>query len=201
VTVTLRVQRVLLAILAVLLGVLLATGVVLTFTYRPELAAPWNDLPQADGRRMPIARVAHRWASFLVIPAAVGFFTATLARRYSGGDRRQPIVLTGLLVPLLAAFQFTGYLLPWDQLALMAVRVGSRYRGALTAAFSGDVRFILIGGVEITQGTYGSGSSSTPSASAWSWLGRSSCWGAAPPPDRPPTRAKPDVPRCPRVGP
>ena len=61
----------------------------------------------------------------------------------------------GALVLLGLALSFTGYLLPWDQLALWAVKVGSRSEGvAWDAAFSGDVRFILIGGTEVTQGTY-----------------------------------------------
>ena len=53
------------------------------------------------------------------------------------------------------ALFFTGFLLRWDQLALWAVTVGTNnVRGAWYAAFSGEVRFILAGGVEITQGTY-----------------------------------------------
>ena len=61
----------------------------------------------------------------------------------------------GRLVLLGLALSFTGYLLPWDQLALWAVKVGSRgLAGTWRAAFSGEVRFILIGGTEVTQGTY-----------------------------------------------
>ena len=43
---------------------------------------------------------------------------------------------------------FTGYLLPWDQLALWAVTVGTNMMG-YTPVFGGEVRFVLLGGVEI----------------------------------------------------
>ena len=43
---------------------------------------------------------------------------------------------------------FTGYLLPWDQLALWAVTVGTNMMG-YTPVFGSQVRFVLLGGAEI----------------------------------------------------
>lgn len=59
---------------------------------------------------------------------------------------------TALLVTTLALI-YTGFLLPWDQLALWSVTVGTDYQGMLSAAFSAEVRFVFIGGVEISQAT------------------------------------------------
>jgi quinol-cytochrome oxidoreductase complex cytochrome b subunit len=43
---------------------------------------------------------------------------------------------------------FTGYLLPWDQLALWAVAVGTNMMG-YSPVIGEQVRFVLLGGVEI----------------------------------------------------
>ena len=45
-----------------------------------------------------------------------------------------------------------GFLLPWDQLALSAVTVGSEVRG-YRVLFEPTVRFVILGGVEISPGT------------------------------------------------
>ena len=59
---------------------------------------------------------------------------------------------TGTIGVLLLVFtmllSFTGYLLPWDQLALWAVTVGTNMMG-YTPVFGSQVRFVLLGGVEI----------------------------------------------------
>ena len=47
---------------------------------------------------------------------------------------------------------FTGYLLPWDQLALWAVTVGTNMMG-YTPVFGDQVRFVLLGGAEIGTDT------------------------------------------------
>ena len=47
---------------------------------------------------------------------------------------------------------FTGYLLPWDQLALWAVTVGTNMMG-FTPVFGQEVRFVLLGGAEIGSET------------------------------------------------
>ena len=75
-----------------------------------------------------------------------------MALRAAGGRRWVgPALGAGIAVTTLLA-SFTGYLLPWDQLALRAVRVGTNLRG-YTALFDPVVRFVLIGGVEVSPGT------------------------------------------------
>ena len=49
----------------------------------------------------------------------------------------------------------TRPLVEWDQLAIWAVTVGSDIDGYWTAAFGGDVRFVLMGNTEVSQGEYG----------------------------------------------
>ena len=57
-------------------------------------------------------------------------------------------VIGVILLTLTLLLSFTGYLLPWDQLALWAVTVGTNMIG-YTPVFGRDVRFVLLGGAEI----------------------------------------------------
>ena len=61
-------------------------------------------------------------------------------------------VIGVILLTLTLLLSFTGYLLPWDQLALWAVTVGTNMMG-YTPVFGSQVRFVLLGGVEIGSET------------------------------------------------
>jgi quinol-cytochrome oxidoreductase complex cytochrome b subunit len=139
--------------LLVLLAVLTATGVWLTFRYRPSAAAAWNDVAGLDAGIPPV-QLVHRWSAQLSWLVAIALMTVTLVLRIAEADRRQPWGLATAAIPLLLAMTVTGYLLPWDQLALWAVTVGSNFGGVLDAAFDDRVRFLIIGGVEVGQSTY-----------------------------------------------
>ena len=79
-----------------------------------------------------------------------------MARVFYTGSYKPPrefnwiIGVTLLLVTLLLAF--TGYLLPWDQLAIWAVTVGTQmaYESPLVGK---EVSFVLLGGVQIGAST------------------------------------------------
>ena len=60
-----------------------------------------------------------------------------VAPRVQLGDRHHLVLLTLLL-------SFTGYLLPWDQLSLWAVTVGTNMMG-YTPVFGDNVKFVLLG--------------------------------------------------------
>jgi quinol-cytochrome oxidoreductase complex cytochrome b subunit len=77
-------------------------------------------------------------------------FGLVLTLRPAGGRRWVgPALGSGIAVATLLA-SFTGFLLPWDQLALWAVTVGSDLQG-YTALFDPVVRFGLIGGVVVAK--------------------------------------------------
>lgn len=61
-------------------------------------------------------------------------------------------VIGVVLLMLTLLLSFTGYLLPWDQLALCAVTVGTNMMG-YTPVFITQVRFVLLGGGEIGTDT------------------------------------------------
>ena len=59
-----------------------------------------------------------------------------------------------LLLVMTLFLSYTGYLLPWDQLALWAVTVGDGLDG-YWPVFDDGVRFVLVGGAEVEPADYG----------------------------------------------
>ena len=79
-----------------------------------------------------------------------------MARVFYHGAYKPPREFNWVIGVILLQFtlllSFTGYLLPWDQLALWAVTVGTNMMG-YTPVFGEQVRFVLLGGVEIGTDT------------------------------------------------
>src|SRR5438477_501226 len=70
-------------------------------------------------------------------------------RGYTDSPRNRSYVI---LLTLTLLLSFTGYLLPWDQLALWAVTVGTNMMG-YTPVFGGQMRYALLGSKEISGDT------------------------------------------------
>src|SRR5664279_2909880 len=102
------------------------TGVLLMFYYRPTLEHAYNDiLALRDVTTLGILRELHRWgAHAMVIAVWLHMYRVFLTgsykppREFNWGVGVILLILTMLL-------SFTGYLLPWDQLAIWAITVGS----------------------------------------------------------------------------
>jgi cytochrome b-561 len=139
---------------ACLFVILLVTGILLMFFYVPSVqAAYWSmkDIRFAVHFGF-LLRNQHRWAAHLM----VGVTFAHMARVFLTGAYRGTRALNWLvgIVLLLTTLllSFTGYLLPWDQLAYWAVTVGTNI--AREAPVVGTTaRFLLLGGNEIGQAT------------------------------------------------
>src|SRR6266404_1757293 len=139
------------------------TGVLLMFYYRPTLEWAYNDiLALRDVTTLGIMREIHRWAAHaMVITVWLHMFRVFLTGSYKP-PREFNWIVGVLLLVLTLLLSFTGYLLPWDQLAIWAVTVGSNmaratpllgYEGPF-ADFVGanpiyDARAFLFGGGEI----------------------------------------------------
>ena len=150
------VRSILLAVLGAEVAVLVVTGIALYFLYRPTAGQAWGDLVAEsyddwDVRIALALRALHRLASGLAVLTAVALGILIALRPAADRRRVGPALGGGMAVTALLA-SFTGFLLPWDQLALSAVTVGSNLRG-YTALFDPVVRFVLIGGVEVSPGT------------------------------------------------
>jgi quinol-cytochrome oxidoreductase complex cytochrome b subunit len=129
------------------------TGVLLMFYYRPTLEHAYNDiLNLRDVVTLGILRELHRWgAHAMVITIWLHMYRVFLTGSYKP-PREFNWGVGVILLVLTLLLSFTGYLLPWDQLALWAVAVGTNMMG-YTPVFGPEVRFVLLGGKEISGET------------------------------------------------
>src|SRR5437588_3936622 len=133
---------------------LTVTGIFLMFFYRPTAAQAWNDIRTLETAVAfgLLVRNMHRWAAHLMVLSVF----LHMARVFYHGAYKPPRefnwVIGVVLLTLTLLLSFTGYLLPWDQLALCAVTVGTNMMG-YTLVCGSQVRFVLLGGVEISSAT------------------------------------------------
>ena len=114
-------------ITAILFAVLVFTGTLLMFYYIPsvERAYPTMKAIQTTIPLGQFTRDMHRWAAHLMVLSVI----LHLARVFYTGAYKPPREFNwavGVLLLLLTlGASFTGYLLPWDQLAYWAITVGT----------------------------------------------------------------------------
>src|SRR3989449_1297358 len=107
--------------------VLTVTGVILMFYYRPAAEYAYEDMKYLmnDVAFGPLIRNMHRWSAHaMVITVMLHMFRVFLTGSYKA-PRQFNWVVGVLLLVLTLLLSFTGYLLPWDQLSIWAVTVGS----------------------------------------------------------------------------
>lgn len=131
-----------------------ATGILLMFYYVPTPDAAYATMQDLIFV-VPFGRVMrnlHRWTAEGMVVAAV----LHLARVFFTGAYKPPrefnwVVGVALLL-LTLALSFTGYLLPWDQLAYWAITVGT-YIAAYFPLLGDLLRALLLGGETVTEQT------------------------------------------------
>ncbi|MDZ7620587.1 MAG: cytochrome b N-terminal domain-containing protein [Patescibacteria group bacterium] len=107
------------------------TGVLLMFYYRPTTEWAYNDmLALRDVVSFGILREVHRWGAHAMVVTVM----LHMLRVFLTGSYKPPREFNWVVGVLLLVFtlllSFTGYLLPWDQLSMWAVTVGSNMVGA-----------------------------------------------------------------------
>src|SRR5262252_4631882 len=147
-------------ITAVLFFILTATGVVLMFLYVPSVERACLSVKDLEYTVSfgSVLHGLHRISAHLMVAVVflhmVRVFLTGAYKNGVGAGQNRPlnwIVGVALLLATLL-LSFTGYLLPWDQLAFWAITVGTNIASA--APIVGDAtRFILLGGNAIEQGT------------------------------------------------
>ena len=107
------------------------TGVLLMFYYRPTVEWAYADiLNLRDVMSLGIMREIHRWgAHAMVITVWLHMYRVFLTGSYKP-PREFNWVIGVILLLLTLLLSFTGYLLPWDQLAIWAITVGSNMAAA-----------------------------------------------------------------------
>jgi len=134
------------------------TGIFLMFFYRPTAevasAQAYSDMQLILTSVFfgDLVRNIHRWGAHLMV------FTVTLhmARVFYTGAYKPPRefnwIVGVVLLFLTLGLSFTGYLLPWDQLSIWAVTVGTSL-GGYSPQIAKEANFLLLGGVVVGPGT------------------------------------------------
>jgi len=145
--------RVAVWIVGALFAVMIVTGIALVFRYRPSVTRPYASVTGLETRSPVSWRGVHRLAAELFVPAVGALAIASIGLFLARRDRA-PIVLSLLAGLGALTAVFTGYLLPWDQLSLWAVTVGTDMRGYTPILRNHDVKYVILGSREIDVATF-----------------------------------------------
>jgi quinol-cytochrome oxidoreductase complex cytochrome b subunit len=143
----------------VLFMILTITGVVLMFLYVPSVERAYGSVKDLEyvisfGW---LLRGAHRIAAHLMVAVVFlhmvrVFLTGAYKNGSAVGANRPLNWMIGLVLFVTTLLlSFTGYLLPWDQLAYWAITVGTNIASAAPVVGKW-IRFLLLGGTTIDQG-------------------------------------------------
>jgi hypothetical protein len=128
------------------------TGVLLMFYYIPTTGEAWHTINelQQDQPFGLLLRNMHRWGAHAMVITVF----LHMCRVFYTGSFRAPRqfnwVIGVILLVLTFLLSYTGYLLPWDQLALWAVTVGVNMVGS--TPFLGElISLFLIGDYSVGQ--------------------------------------------------
>ena len=134
--------------------VLTVTGVYLMFFYAPSATRAYSDILKIQ-TLVPfgqITRNIHRWGAHLM----VFFVFLHMMRVFYHGAYKPPRefnwVVGVVLLFLTMMLSFTGYLLPWDQIAYWAITIGSNMAG-YAPLLNTPSKLLLLGGLEVGQNT------------------------------------------------
>ena len=130
------------------------TGILLMLYYRPSAEEAFESV-EFLMTTVPfgwLIRSVHSWsANLMVFFAFVHLATVYFTKAYR--KPREVTWITGCLLLFIAmGFGFSGYLLPWNQLAFFATKVGTDIAGAVPLVGEWGLRF-LRGGERVTGGT------------------------------------------------
>ena len=133
--------------------VLTITGIWLMFYFRPtELAYVDIQNLQTSIAFGSLVRNMHRWGAHLMVLVVFLHMSRVFYHGASKAPREFNWVIGVILLLLTLLRSFTGYLLPWDQLAIWAVTVGGNMAG-YTPVIGAQAKFGLFAGLEATTAT------------------------------------------------
>jgi quinol-cytochrome oxidoreductase complex cytochrome b subunit len=135
-----------------LFAILTITGVLLMFYYVPSIERAYNgmkDLQYVVSAGL-LLRNMHRWSAHLMVACVL----LHMCRVFYTGAYRRPrefnwLLGVGLFLITLG-LSFTGYLLPWDQLAFWAITVGANI-ASYAPVVGPKLKYLLLGGNVVGQ--------------------------------------------------
>jgi cytochrome b-561 len=137
---------------ACLFAILAVTGMLLLFFYVPSIEKAYWSVKDIDNVVAfgSVLRAQHRWAAHLMVALV---FLHMVRVFFTGAYRDQRVWnwYIGIALLVLTLFlSFSGYLLPWDQLAYWALTIGTGIAKGIPVIGNG-VRYLLVGGTRIGQ--------------------------------------------------
>ena len=139
---------------ALLMVIQIVTGLLLKFHYEPSPESAYNSILNLQESLLfgKMLRNIHHWSAIAFVWIA---FLHMLRTAFTNAYRppRDVTWITGLgLLLLVVLSNFTGYLLPWDQLSYWAVTVATSLLSYIPLAGE-PIRKVLLGGAEVGQPT------------------------------------------------
>ncbi|MBZ5577831.1 MAG: cytochrome b N-terminal domain-containing protein [Acidobacteriia bacterium] len=127
--------------------ILVLTGIPLMLYYHPSVPQAYADMN--DLRFVVSAGVflrnLHRWSAHAMVLLVFAHMFKVFYRGAYRPPREFNWVIGVVLLLITLFLSYTGYLLPWDQLAFWAITVGSNLISAVPV-FGARIRFLLLGG-------------------------------------------------------
>lgn len=137
-----------------LCAIQLASGILLLMYYKASASEAYESIQFITSKVQFgwLIRNIHSWsANLLLLVAFLHMFSVFFQRAYR--KPRELTWVTGIILGLLGmAFGFSGYLLPWNELAFSATKVGTEIFGAIPLVGKA-IMIVLRGGEGVTGAT------------------------------------------------
>jgi quinol-cytochrome oxidoreductase complex cytochrome b subunit len=131
-------------VLALIIGL---TGILLMFRYEPSVDQAYTSIQVLETQVAfgSLVRATHHWsANLLVITTCLHLVRVFFTGGFKKGRSVNWLIGVALLL-LVMVFNFTGYLLPWDQLAYWAITVSTSLISYVPLIGAAVSRFLLAG--------------------------------------------------------
>ena len=127
--------------------ILVSTGIPLMFYYHPSVPQAYADTKdlQFVVSSGLFLRNLHRWSAHAMVFLVFAHMFKVFYRGAYRPPREFNWVIGVILLLITLLLSYTGYLLPWDQLAFWAITVGSNIASAVPVV-GNKVHFLMLGG-------------------------------------------------------
>jgi quinol-cytochrome oxidoreductase complex cytochrome b subunit len=130
--------------------ILVITGILLMLYYHPSVPQAYADMKdlQFVVSSGLFLRNLHRWSAQLMVFLVFAHMFKVFYRGAYRTPREFNWVIGVVLLLVTLLLSYTGYLLPWDQLAFWAITVGSNLSSSVPLV-GGKIHFLLLGGNQV----------------------------------------------------
>jgi cytochrome b6 len=127
--------------------ILIVTGIPLMLYYHPSVPQAYADMKdlQFVVSAGVFLRNLHRWSAHAMVLLVFAHMFKVFFRGAYRSPREFNWVVGVLLLIITLFLSYTGYLLPWDQLAFWAITVGSNILSSVPV-LGAKIRFLMLGG-------------------------------------------------------